>query len=147
MKKIARPNLNGRAGQNGRGPSGKAAEDFRHKSLHVQNEDGTRGARVGLVEYFRHQGERRIDMQLWNWRGIDVVNAHERDPRRYIEGMRMAASEVALRWIDPAPLYTHRFALEDLAAAFTALEERPEGFLKAWIDPGGRGAPGQGMGL
>ena len=31
-------------------------------------------------------------MQLWNWRGLDVVNAHERDPRVYVDGMRAAVA-------------------------------------------------------
>ncbi len=80
-----------------------------------------------------HQGERKIDMQLWNWRGIDVVNAHERDPRIYVDGMRAAAAAVAEGRIDPSFLYTHAFSLDDFPAAFAALEERPEGFLKSWI--------------
>jgi NADPH:quinone reductase len=74
-------------------------------------------------------------MQLWNWHGLDVVNAHERDPRIYIEGMRAAAAAVAERRLDPSFLYTHRFSVEDLPAAFAALEQRPAGFLKAWIQP------------
>jgi NADPH:quinone reductase len=82
-----------------------------------------------------HQGERRVDMQLWNWRGLDVVNAHERDPRAYVDGMRGAVSAIAERRLDPSFLYTHGFALDDFAAAFAALEERPAGFLKSWIKP------------
>jgi threonine dehydrogenase-like Zn-dependent dehydrogenase len=82
-----------------------------------------------------HQGERRVDMQLWNWRGLDVVNAHERDPHVYVDGMREAATAVAERRLDPSFLYTHGFALDDFAAAFAALEARPDGFLKSWIQP------------
>ncbi len=26
-------------------------------------------------------------MQLWNWRGLDVINAHERDTAVYIDGI------------------------------------------------------------
>jgi threonine dehydrogenase-like Zn-dependent dehydrogenase len=91
-------------------------------------------ARGRLVIAGYHQAaSRRVDMQLWNWRGIDVINAHERDPRRYIEGMRAAADEVAAASLDPSLLYTHSFALEEVSAAFAALESRPDGFLKAWI--------------
>lgn len=92
-----------------------------------------------LVVAGYHQEERRVNMQLWNWRGIDVINAHERDCRRYVSGMRAAAAEVSSGRLDPEPLYTHRFALEHGAAAFTALEERPAGFLKAWIAPAAAG--------
>ena len=37
------------------------------------------GGRLVIAGY--HQdGPRQVNMQLWNWRGFDVVNAHERDP-------------------------------------------------------------------
>lgn len=83
-----------------------------------------------------HQGGRRqIDLQLWNWRGLDVVNAHERDPQVYVEGIRTAAELVAAGDLDPAPLYTHRFPLDRIAEAMRMMEERPEGFMKALILP------------
>ena len=40
-------------------------------------------------------------MQLWNWRGLDVINAHERDPRVYVDGMHAAAQAVADGQLDP----------------------------------------------
>jgi threonine dehydrogenase-like Zn-dependent dehydrogenase len=94
------------------------------------------GVRGRLVIAGYHQDSpRRVNMQLWNWRGIDVINAHERDPGRYIDGMKAAASRVAQGALEPASLYTHGFPLENISAAFAALDERPEGFLKAWIQP------------
>ena len=37
------------------------------------------GGRLVIAGY--HQdGPRQVNMQLWNWRGFDVANAHERDP-------------------------------------------------------------------
>ena len=80
-----------------------------------------------------HQDARQVNMQLWNWRGLDVINAHERDPNVYMEGIRLAVNAVADGAIDPANLITHRFALEELDQAFHALDDRPDGFLKAWI--------------
>jgi threonine dehydrogenase-like Zn-dependent dehydrogenase len=94
------------------------------------------GVRGRLVIAGYHQDSpRQVNMQLWNWRGIDVINAHERDPRRYVEGMNAAAERVAQGSLDTGPLYTHGFPLENISAAFAALDERPEGFLKAWIQP------------
>lgn len=92
---------------------------------------GVRGRLV--IAGYHQEADRRVNMQLWNWRGIDVINAHERDPRRYIDGMRAAADEVARARLDPSRLYTHSFPLEEFSAAFAALECRPDGFLKAWI--------------
>jgi len=94
------------------------------------------GVRGRLVIAGYHQDSpRRVNMQLWNWRGIDVINAHERDPGRYVAAMKAAADRVAHGALDIDSLYTHRFSLENIGDAFAALEERPEGFLKAWIQP------------
>ncbi len=86
-----------------------------------------------VVAGYHQDGPRQVDMQLWNWRGLDVVNAHERDPAVYVEGMRMAVDAVAGGRLDPTPLYTHRFPLERLGDAFEAARTRPEGFLKALV--------------
>jgi threonine dehydrogenase-like Zn-dependent dehydrogenase len=72
-------------------------------------------------------------MQLWNWRGLDVVNAHERDPAVYVEGIREAADAVAAGRLDPSPLYTHRFGLDQVDAALDTATERPDGFIKALV--------------
>ena len=72
-------------------------------------------------------------MQLWNWRGLDVINAHERDPALYVRGIRAAVDAVVEGRLDPTPLYTHRYALEELPDALQAMQERPDGFMKALI--------------
>src|SRR5690606_25646929 len=43
-----------------------------------------------IIAGFHQDGPRQVNMQMWNWRGLDVINAHERDPRVYVEGMRAA---------------------------------------------------------
>ncbi|HEV2727279.1 MAG TPA: zinc-binding dehydrogenase, partial [Solirubrobacterales bacterium] len=91
----------------------------------------TRGRLV--VAGFHQDGPRQVDMQLWNWRGLDVVNAHERDPAIYVEGIREAAAAVAEGRLDPSPLYTHRFGLDEVDAALDTAVERPDGFLKALV--------------
>jgi threonine dehydrogenase-like Zn-dependent dehydrogenase len=94
---------------------------------------GTRGRLI--IAGFHQDGPRTVDMQQWNWRGIDVINAHERDPRMYVRGLREAAAAVAEGRLDPTPLYTHEFPLERIADAFATASERPDGFLKAVVRP------------
>jgi threonine dehydrogenase-like Zn-dependent dehydrogenase len=94
---------------------------------------GERGRLV--VAGFHQDGPRQVNMQLWNWRGIDVVNAHERDPRHYIEGIREAVALMAAGVIDPAPLLTHRLPLERMGEALELARTRPDGFLKAIVTP------------
>jgi NADPH:quinone reductase len=88
-----------------------------------------------VIAGFHQDGPRQVDLQLWNWRGLDVINAHERDPAIYAEGVREAAHAVAAGALDPSPLYTHEFALSDIATAFESASERPDGFLKALVRP------------
>jgi len=86
-----------------------------------------------VIAGYHQDGPRQVDLQSWNWRGLDVVNAHERDPAQYVRGMREAVDAVVAGHLDPAPLITHRFPLERLGDALTTTAERPDGFVKALI--------------
>lgn len=86
-----------------------------------------------VVAGYHQDGPRRVNMQLWNWRGLDVINAHERDPAIYRQGMREAVRAVESGTLDPRPLYTHQFPLEQLGEALNMSAERPDGFMKALI--------------
>ncbi|HET8657176.1 MAG TPA: zinc-binding dehydrogenase [Longimicrobiaceae bacterium] len=83
-----------------------------------------------VVAGYHQDGPRQVNMQLWNWRGLDVVNAHERDPAIYLRGMREAVEAVRGGTLDPAPLYT-TYPLDRLADALNHTRDRPEGFIKA----------------
>ena len=100
--------------------------------LELATELTREGGRLVIAGY--HQGgPRRINMQLWNWRGFDVINAHERAARAYVAGMREAVDAVAHGRLDPAPLYTHVFSLDQIDHAMKFARSRPDGFLKALI--------------
>jgi threonine dehydrogenase-like Zn-dependent dehydrogenase len=92
------------------------------------------GVRGRLVIAGYHQdGPRQVSMQNWNWKGLDVINAHERDPRIYVEGMREAVTMAALGALPVGELLTHSYPLDELPQAMRHMEERPEGFMKGWI--------------
>jgi 2-desacetyl-2-hydroxyethyl bacteriochlorophyllide A dehydrogenase len=80
-----------------------------------------------------HQDERRVNMQLWNWNGLDVINAHEREPERYLQGIREACAAIEQGRIDPWPLLTHRFPLSEINEAFALAESRPDGVVKVLL--------------
>jgi threonine dehydrogenase-like Zn-dependent dehydrogenase len=86
-----------------------------------------------VIAGYHQDGPRQVNMQLWNWRGFDVINAHERNPAVVLTGMRMAVEAVRHSTLQPAPLYTHLAALEELPKVFATLQQRPDGFLKACI--------------
>ncbi len=87
-----------------------------------------------VVAGYHQDGPRQVNVQDWNWKGIDVVNAHERDPAVQMQGLREAIDAVASGRFDPAPLYTHRYPLERLGDALDATRDKPQGFVKALID-------------
>jgi threonine dehydrogenase-like Zn-dependent dehydrogenase len=90
------------------------------------------GGRLVIAGY--HQdGPRTVDLQLWNWRGIDVINAHERDLAVQREGVRLAAEAAATGLLDVPSLATHVFPLEAIEEAFEMARSRPDGFLKAVV--------------
>jgi len=86
-----------------------------------------------VVAGYHQDGPRQVNMWLWNWRGIDVINAHERDPQVYMQGLREAIDVIASGRLDPRPLYTHSYPLERLDEALNATRDRPDGFLKALV--------------
>lgn len=86
-----------------------------------------------VIAGYHQDGARQVDLQTWNWRGLDVVNAHERDPAVYVAGMRAAVEAVVAGRLDPAPLLTHAFPLQELGRALDAMRERRGRFLKALV--------------
>lgn len=86
-----------------------------------------------IIAGFHQDGPRTIDMQLWNWRGIDVINAHERDPAVAVEGMRQAVAAVNDGRLHPERLVTHHYPLASLTQALTDVKERPGGFIKGVV--------------
>ena len=86
-----------------------------------------------VVAGYHQDGPRQVNMQLWNWRGFDVINAHERDPEVNLRGLREAVDMVAGGRFDPTPLYTHTYPLERLGEALDATRDKPEGFVKALV--------------
>jgi threonine dehydrogenase-like Zn-dependent dehydrogenase len=100
--------------------------------LDLASELSAEGGRLMIAGYHQN-GPRQVNMQLWNWRGLDVINAHERDLAVATQGIERALDEVVRGRIDPTPLYSHTFSLHDLGSAFQTLRSRPQGFLKALV--------------
>ena len=93
----------------------------------------TRERGLLVIAGYHQDGMRQVKMQVWNWRGLDVINAHEREQAVYLDGIRRAVDLVAAGRLDASALYTHRFPLEGLADALEITRARPDGFMKALI--------------
>ena len=86
-----------------------------------------------IIAGYHQDGLRQINLQQWNWKGIDVINAHERDQGIYIDGLKEAVKKTEEGVLRPQELVTHFFPLNDINTAFRSLSLKPEGFLKAVI--------------
>ena len=86
-----------------------------------------------IIAGYHQGGPRQVDMQQWNARGIDVINAHQRDPAAAAYGLREAVAAVAAGRLDPLPLLTHLYPLDRIDNAFAAMRERADGFMKATV--------------
>jgi threonine dehydrogenase-like Zn-dependent dehydrogenase len=87
-----------------------------------------------IVIFGYHQGgPRSIDLQTWNWKGLDVINAHERDPDQYIDGLRTGVKLLNNNQLKMEPLVTHFFTIDQINEAFETAAKKPPGFIKAVI--------------
>lgn len=86
-----------------------------------------------IIAGYHQDGPRNVNLQLWNWRGLDVINAHERDLNVYRRGVHAAAEAVTQGRLDPSPLYTHAFPLGEIPEALNAMKARAHGFIKSIV--------------
>lgn len=86
-----------------------------------------------IIAGYHQDGSRQVNMQQWNWRGLDVVNAHERSMDRYVSGVNKAIQAALEGRLDPFPLLTHTVTLQSLDRGFKLMHDRPEGFVKALL--------------
>jgi len=91
-----------------------------------------------VIAGYHQDGLRQVDMQQWNWRALDVINAHERSLERCVGGIERAVTAVLGGQLDPFALFTHALSLAHLDRAFELARERPHGFVKAIVHSGAR---------
>jgi threonine dehydrogenase-like Zn-dependent dehydrogenase len=83
-----------------------------------------------------HQGgPRQVDVGMWNWKAIDVVNAHVRRRADLMESMRIGLELEAKGLIDLGSLVSHRYGLDEVDRAYADLRDKPPGFVKAVVLP------------
>lgn len=101
-------------------------------TLDIASGISAEGGRL-IIAGYHQDGPRQVSMQMWNWKGIDVINAHERKKEVQVRGLREAVERVAEGTIDLGRLVTHAYPLERLGEALQATRDKPEGFVKAWV--------------
>jgi threonine dehydrogenase-like Zn-dependent dehydrogenase len=104
----------------------------KQEAIDIATEIVAEGGKM-IIAGYHQDGLRQVNMQKWNWKGIDVINAHERDAAKYLTGMRHAVEAVINGTIDPQLLYTDILSLDEVGKGFELTGSRPDGFMKALI--------------
>ncbi len=86
-----------------------------------------------IIAGYHQDGIRTVNLQQWNWKGIDVINAHERDQSKYIQGIKDAMDAIVNKTIEINSLFTHIYPLGHINSAFEIMKDRPDGFIKALV--------------
>jgi L-iditol 2-dehydrogenase len=95
---------------------------------------------LAIVGY--HQGTgRQVPIHEWNWKALRIANCHFRATDKVVDGARRGLALAGRHALQLAPLVTHRFPLDQIQRAFETAASRPEGFVKAVIEPNGTAAP------
>jgi len=85
-----------------------------------------------IIAGYHQDGPRQVNLQLWNWRGLDVVNAHEGDPQIYVRGMNEAIEAVVpVGWIPPPSIPTP-IVWNSLIRRWTRPAIIPKTFSRPW---------------
>ena len=88
-----------------------------------------------VIAGYHADGPRTVNMQNWNWKGIDVINAHERKSAVSMRALREALVLAESRGLELERLQTHAWPLEQAAEAFCCAEQRPSSFVKGVVRP------------
>jgi len=84
-----------------------------------------------------HQGgTRTIPLAHWNWMAFEIVNAHFREVDTIMRGMRAGMRLVNAGVLDVSSLVTGTYPLGRIAEAFEVATAKPNGFVKAIVEPG-----------
>ena len=84
---------------------------------------------------YHQNGPRSVNMQSWNYRALNVLNAHERREDYRMDCMKRGLALASAHRLELAPLITHTYKLAQVDEAFRAVSTKPEGFVKAVIVP------------
>jgi L-iditol 2-dehydrogenase len=102
--------------------------------LQIAGEVTRMSGKLCIVGY--HQGgPRSLPLGRWNWMAFQLVNAHFREIETIMRGMRVGMRLVNAGLIDPSPLVTGSYSLSRIAEAFETAAAKPDGFVKAVVQP------------
>lgn len=93
---------------------------------------GVHGA-LAIAGFHNSGGKRVIDMELWNWKGFEAINAHERRFQRNLQYMEAALRLIQAGKLDTQRFMTHAYGFSELNRAFADMGDKPKGYIKGYV--------------
>ncbi len=88
---------------------------------------------LSIVGY--HQGAKReIDMCLWNWKALTVINAHERRSSYMLDCINRGLDLVINKRIQITPLLTNSYLLKDIDHGLKEFKDKKSGYIKGYVE-------------
>lgn len=81
-----------------------------------------------------HQEPRTLNIEMWNKKGITMINAHERRKELQVEYIAKMLELIVQGKYRARDMITHAFAPDEIDLAFSTLENKPAGFIKGYVD-------------
>jgi len=89
---------------------------------------------LSVVGYHQgHGGMRNVKMELWNWKALTIINAHERRSEVHIKQMEAGLKLIANDKVNMKSLITHTYGLDEVDKAYDSIKTKPQGFIKSVI--------------
>lgn len=87
---------------------------------------------LSIVGY--HQGGPRcVDLQMLNWKAVEIINAHEKRIDHTMRCMKIGLDLVAKGQLEVEKLMTHYYGMHTIDAAFEDFGNKPDGYVKGIV--------------
>lgn len=87
---------------------------------------------------FHQGGPRTIAMNLWNWKALTVINAHERRMEKCPRFIESALNLVAAGKLNTRDMMTNEYGFDGVDQAYHDLMNKPKGYIKGVVRIGER---------
>jgi threonine dehydrogenase-like Zn-dependent dehydrogenase len=87
---------------------------------------------LSVVGYHQN-GNRSINMELWNWKAFSMINAHERRFDVHVKCMKQGFTMIEKGLFRAKEMVTHEFRLDEVDKAYKNLVSKENNFIKAYI--------------
>jgi threonine dehydrogenase-like Zn-dependent dehydrogenase len=89
---------------------------------------------LSVVGYHQgNGGSRNVNMELWNWKAISVINAHERRNHVHIKQMKHGLRLIEAGLFDMKSMITNVYSLNQVDQAYSDMKTKPPGYIKAVV--------------